>query len=366
MHWCLLSLLILSSCALFKRTPLLTPPEEMAKLRKTYQLPATAAALWVDNQMIFQEAQGFRKIDAPIEVQKDDKFHLGSCTKAMTATLVAKFIERGSFNWTTKLSTLLSHIKFHESLNNLTIEELLSHHSGISVNPDEEKLKKVQHLKVTQARRMIAQVYLSQKSEFSPHEFHYSNVGYIILGHVLEHLTKKSWEKLMNTELFKPLEMRSCGFGVTSSALEKSPTQPWGHTIIGGKKTALQDDNTPIYGPSGTVHCNLLDWQKFIQLHVDGFKGESSFLKPETFKKLHSPPKASESYTFGGWVRVERAWAQGPAFTHSGTNTFNYATTWWAPTKALIFMSVTNISTEDTHEAMDEMVTKLILYYPTK
>jgi CubicO group peptidase (beta-lactamase class C family) len=366
MRWCLLSLLILCSCALFKRTPLLNPSEEMAKLRETYQLPALAAVLSVDNQIMFQEAQGLRKMGAPIGVQEEDKFHLGSCTKAMTATLVAKFVERGLFAWKTKLSTLLPHLKFDESLKDLSIEALLSHHSGLSANPEPALAKKLRRLKVQPARREIAKVYLSQKSEFSPNDFHYSNVGYIILGHVLEHLTKKSWEELMSTELFKPLEMRSCGFGVTSSAREKSPTQPWGHTIIGGNKTALQEDNYPLYGPSGTVHCNLLDWQKFIQLHVDGFKGESSFLKPETFKKLHSTPKASESYTFGGWVRVERAWAKGPAFTHSGTNTFNYATTWWAPNRELITMSVTNTFADDTHEALDKMVTRLIYHYPTK
>ena len=359
MRLCLLShLLLLSSCALWTSAPVLSPTQEVAHLRQTHELPSLAAALFVDGQSVFFEAQGSRRIETPEPVQLTDKFHLGSCTKAMTATLVGLFIDRGLLNWDTQLSVLLPHIKFDTSLKDLTIGELLTHQSGLLENPDRSLKKNFERLPVTKARRELATLTLSKPSKYPKHTYHYSNVGYIILGHTLEHLTKKSWEELMAREIFKPLGMNSCGFGVTSSPKENSPTQPWGHTRKDGKQISVQDDNSAYFGPSGTVHCNLADWQKFLQLHVAGFNGQSTFLKPATFLKLHSTPKPEESYTFGGWVRVDRKWADGPAFTHSGTNTFNYATTWWAPRRNALMMSVTN--TSDAHDAMDRMITKFI------
>ncbi len=364
MRWSLLSLLLMiTSCSLWKSSSSRSPSEELTHLRQTHDLPALAAALSLDNQMLFLEAQGFRKIDSPVEVTVQDKFHLGSCTKAMTATLVAKFIERGHFDWTSKVSSLLPHIKFHDSFKDLTIEDLLSHFGGLSTNPTKDKIPSLKKLKVTSARREVARIYLSDKPEFIPQEFHYSNVGYIILGHVLENLSKKSWEELISAELFKPLGMKSCGFGVTSKGSESTPSQPWGHSRVDQKMSPLQNDNYPFYGPSGTVHCNLLDWQKFLSLHVQGFNGDSTFLKPDTFKKLHSTPAPSETYTFGGWLRLERRWAQGPAFTHSGTNTLNYARTWIAPKRKAILMVVTNAHDESIHTTIDEMFSALIHHF---
>src|SRR6266536_3313641 len=65
-----------------------------------------AAAVLRGERIIAQGAAGVRKRGTAERITLDDRFHLGSCGKAMTATLVAMFVEEGKLNWTTTLGEL--------------------------------------------------------------------------------------------------------------------------------------------------------------------------------------------------------------------------------------------------------------------
>ncbi len=186
----------------------------------------------------------------------------------------------------------------------------------------------------------------------------------MIIGAVLEARTGKSWEVVIKEELFKPLGMNGCGFGAQARAKANPVDQPWPHTRTAGMLRPVtpdfQGDNPPTLGPAGTVHCTLDDWGKFAQLHMDGFNGRNtSLLKSSAFKKLHQSYPGDE-YTYGGWLRVDRPWAGGPTFTHSGSNTMNHAVIWMAPLKDSSFLAVTNAGGEGAEQAADEAVSMLV------
>src|ERR1051326_2731240 len=67
-----------------------------------------AAAVLRGERIIAQGAAGVRKRGTAERITLDDRFHLGSCTKAMTATLVAMLVEEGKLNWTTTLGQLFA------------------------------------------------------------------------------------------------------------------------------------------------------------------------------------------------------------------------------------------------------------------
>ena len=70
-------------------------------------LPALAAIVFDDQKVIASGAIGVRKFGDPTLVTIEDSFHLGSCTKAMTATLAARIVERGDISWTTTVKEAL-------------------------------------------------------------------------------------------------------------------------------------------------------------------------------------------------------------------------------------------------------------------
>lgn len=110
------------------------PAPILEEIRTNYSLPGHAVGELYPNRTFLTAAVGYRKEGAPDKVQVKDIFHLGSNTKAMTATLAAILVEEGVFKWTTTLLEALPSLAsaMDPSHHNTTVAELTAHRSGIS------------------------------------------------------------------------------------------------------------------------------------------------------------------------------------------------------------------------------------------
>ena len=329
-------------------------------LSTLYSLPGLAGAILKDDLLQKIHIEGVRKAGSSSELQEYDPFHLGSCTKAMTATVAAQLIEEGKLSWTSPLHELFPDIFIHEDYRNMTLETLLVQRSGLPV--EHQVFHEVKGMTSFSGRVQITKKLLASSPLFSPGtRYQYSNYNYIIAGHALERVTGERWENLIRTRIFAPLDMKTCGFGVTSIPGEDEPSTPWGHFRVNGAPEPRHFDNPSIFGPASTVHCSLEDWSKFLKLHLDGYNGRNNFLKQETYKKLYSVhPARDSSYTYGGWHLLQRNWADGITLSHTGSNTLNYAKVWIAPRKNAVIMSTANIGGEEAFLAPDALIQKLI------
>jgi D-alanyl-D-alanine carboxypeptidase len=116
--------------------------------------------------------------------------------------------------------------------------------------------------------------------QYPPGTFAYSNLDYVVLGAVLEKKTGQSWEDLIRTRLFQPLDMASAGFG--SPGTKGVLDEPWGHIIVNDRIDAVQADNPAVFGPAGRVHCSLSDWARFVGVYMQ--RGSGSLLAKERCK----------------------------------------------------------------------------------
>src|SRR6185295_4355668 len=73
--------------------------ELLEPIRAKGRVPSLATAVIVDEKLSGVGAVGIRKGGSPIPVKGTDLWHIGSCTKAMTATLIAVFVERRKMQW---------------------------------------------------------------------------------------------------------------------------------------------------------------------------------------------------------------------------------------------------------------------------
>ena len=94
------------------------------------------------------------------------------------------------------------------------------------------------------------------------------------------------------------------------------------------------------------------DWAKFAALHLRGAQGKARLLKTATFRTLHTPPGGGD-YA-GGWIVVDRPWAGGRAFTHSGSNTMWHCTVWLAPLRDFGTLVATNQGGDPAAKACNE------------
>jgi CubicO group peptidase (beta-lactamase class C family) len=153
--------------------------------------------------------------------------------------------------------------------------------------------------------------------------------------------------------------MTSCSFGSTNR------NDPWGHSLNDDGRTfvAIEPgffaDNPPTLGPAGTVRCSLFDYAKFLQWNIDGLRGRATLLSESSFKKLHSPYSNENAYSRGGWMVLERGWANGFASTHAGSNTVNFVTAWIAPEIEKAFVATTNAYSDAAWKAVDEVISEM-------
>ncbi|MBI2388213.1 MAG: beta-lactamase family protein [Deltaproteobacteria bacterium] len=341
--------------------------ELLEPIRAANALPALAAAVFSSDGLLAIGAVGARKLGDPTPVTRDDKWHLGSDTKAMTATLIALDVADAKIAWSTTLAAA-----FPETLDagyrDVTIEQLLQHRGGAPANVPDDLWSEMWKAGDPRALRRAAVLGMLQRApETTPGTaFLYSNAGYMTAGAALEDATADAWESRMRTRLFAPLAMTTCGFGAPATV--GNVDQPWGHVIKSGKPAPIAPgrlaDNPAALGPAGTVHCSLADWGRFLAVHLRGARGVPTSLpalQPAAFEKLHTPP-AGGDYALG-WIVADRAWGGGTVLTHSGSNTMFFATAWLAPKRDRAFVAVTNLGGEGAAKAVDAAFGPLIARY---
>src|SRR5205085_5522265 len=200
-------------------------------IRQKTGVPAMAAAVVTSSGIEFVGAVGVRKRGTEIPVTLNDLWHLGSDGKAMTSTLVGRLVEGGQLKWETTLAEVFPKLapQMHADFRAVTLLHLLSHRAGLPAN-----LKAISFLgdDVTALRLRAAREELAKPPEHAPgSNYKYSNLGYIIVGAVIEKTTGKTWEQAIRSEVFEPLQMKTAGFGGTGTAGRID--QPWPHTADG-------------------------------------------------------------------------------------------------------------------------------------
>ena len=337
-------------------------------IRKKYDLPALAGAIVTSKGLVAVGAVGVRKYGTDTPVTINDQWHLGSDTKAITATLLGTLVEQGKLSWNTTLEQIFPELspKMYPAYRKLTVEQLLSQRTGFT---DESWAKgksfddmyRLPGSPREQRASYVAMILTEPPVNEPGTKFLYSNRNYAVAGAIAEKIANDSWESLMQKRIFDPLGMPSCGFGAMGAPGKVD--EPWQHTLLLAGHRAIepgpQSDNPPVIGPAGTVHCSIVDWGKFIGAHLRGEQGAPGILKPETFKRLHTPSFGGD-YAFG-WIVTDRPWAGGRALTHAGSNTMNFAIVWMAPAKDFAVLVATNQAGGETFNACDEAASVLIM-----
>jgi CubicO group peptidase (beta-lactamase class C family) len=322
-----------------------------------YGLPALAGGMVNVSGLQRAGVAGVRKAGARTQATLADLWHLGSDTKAMTASLVGMLVEEGKLQWEAPLAVVFPKVSALQKadLGKVTVSQLLHHTAGLPANLKWADLQAKARRVADQREAALEEAIRTRLITAPGSTYLYSNTGYVLAGLVVENLTGKSWEDVMQQRLFTPLGMRSAGFGGIGKPGKED--QPWPHLENGTPlpQNGPAVDNPPVMGPAGTVHATLEDWAKFIADHLRGARGEKALLKPATYEMLHKP--GLNDYAMG-WLAVSRPWAGGVALTHSGDNTMNHCVTWLAPQKG--FAAIVCINRGGQSKAADEAISILL------
>lgn len=289
-----------------------------ASLVEASGAPGGAVALSCD-EMRSEAVAGLRIKDGAEPIQRGDSWHVGSNTKAMTATLAARLVEQGVIAWDSTLGGTLAglDVEIHPDLAEVTLLELLSHRSGIMANAGLVTMLRLagadDDRDYSADRLTLARAVFGEPPAGPRGAFLYSNVGYAAAGLMLETAAGQSYETLMEREVFTPLGMENVGWGAPGEP--GAEDQPRGHAAgpfgLSAREPGARADNPPAYNSAGRAHMPLDDLLDFLDAHLDR---KQDYLSAQSWTRLHTAPDGGD-YALGWGVQPDGA------LLHAGSNT---------------------------------------------
>lgn len=361
----------------FAQTQANAMAEKLAEICRKHDVPAMTAAVVNSNGLVKADCFGNRKRGTSDKVELSDRFPIGSNTKSMTATLAAAIVEAGKIDWNTTIGEVwpkASDEDLHPKLRTVTLDQLLSHQSGLPANISDISAQTWgsffdEKQSPTLERRRMLKLVLSKAPSLPQGKFAYSNLGYAIASAMMETRTGESFESLIKKHVFDPLDMRSADFRSMSSAKQLQPPLLWGHQADSGEPVdprTVGAENPTVYAAAGTVHLAIEDYAKYARWQLAG-KPSPVLRSQDAFDHLHKPqvdftlPGAKYG---AGWIMVDTG--LGPALNHAGSNTNTFALIWILPESDFAAIVCTNTGQSQAFPACDEMISHLMTEHAAK
>jgi CubicO group peptidase (beta-lactamase class C family) len=324
--------------------------------------PAIAALIQIDGMVAAEAVIGDRALGHPESATVDDRWRIGSDTKAFTATLIGTLMDRQVLAWDDTLAASLPALAktMHPAYRRITIRQLLSHTAGLPplTNGETElptALTAVKSVRGVSAQRMaLARYYLSRPPASAAGTFQYSNLGYIIAGAIAEAHTGETWESLIHERVFAPLGISDVGFGPPGHSGKYD--QPLGHGEISGREPLDPADpgsDIPIWlGPAGSINISLKAWAVFAQDQLDGALGHGRLLRAATYRALQTP--VAEHYAMGWGASLDPDGTP-KVLTHEGSNGYWVAAISVYPKQRTIILMATNFGGDVAKRSIEDL-----------
>jgi CubicO group peptidase (beta-lactamase class C family) len=346
------------------------------------KVPALTIGVWQNGAPLYQLTQGVQSLGTFAKATDTDLWHLGSCAKSFTATMVLRLVDRGILRLAQPISENLPPILLpylHPELYKATLYQLLSHSAGVHEDDFLTGLsgpatRRFLDIPDTQLRLLLQATShaIQQRPTFTPGKaFHYSNYGYLAAAVIATHATGKSWMQLINEEVFEPLNMKTAGFGIPKDSA--TATQPRGHKLhyqwfIRARLMPMQPDDPnadlpSFYGPAGLMHASLNDWAKFCQMLLEGMQGRSTHLSRSSFQAMLTPKIFANSAEYGLGIQIfAHPKSNRITLTHTGSNGLSRARFLIDTSTQRITLMAANSGTDDVDAIFEEAQKRIANY----
>jgi CubicO group peptidase (beta-lactamase class C family) len=255
--------------------------EIAARAQAEGRVPSLALAIVRDRAVLHFAAAGEQPRPDP-----KTQYRLGSITKTLTATMVMQLRDEGFF----ALDDLLYRHLPGTPVGGITLRQLLGHVSGLQREPDGPWWERSAGGDVD---RLLAELAFDKLAGPPFKTFHYSNLGYGLLGAVLQKVTGESWGDLVGKRVLDPLGMKRTTY---------APVEPYArgyvvHSLDGTLHEEPRHDAGAM-APAGQLWSTATDMAKWAAFLADP---APAVLSRETVDEMCAPVAISdlESWTGG-------------------------------------------------------------------
>ena len=207
------------------------------------------------DEVVFSKAYGSANLEWNVPNDPSTKFRIGSITKQFTAALILQLEQDGKLGIQDPLS---KHLPDAPALwKEITLFHLLTHTSGIrnfTALPD----YRVKQLQPSSPADQLERLR-NEPLDFAPgKEFRYSNSGYLMLGLVVESVTKQPYADVLQERILKPLGMTGSGYDSNSAIIARRASgyapSPNGPQNAGFVHMTVPHAAGALYSTTGDLH----------------------------------------------------------------------------------------------------------------
>ncbi|GAB2892296.1 serine hydrolase domain-containing protein [Microbulbifer echini] len=261
--------------------------------RKEIGAPAISAAVSACGKLVWAGASGWADLEEKIPVSTETRFRIGSTSKALTGTALARLVQKGSIELDKSIANYLDPLPNPEWAA-ITPRQLASHTSGLphyKKNSDWLGLYETLALK-NHYESMYQALGIFDGSEllFKPGtEFYYSTLGTVLLGAVLAGAEQKSYLQLMKEEVFSPASMTSTDISPINGDMQRNIAKFYKSNHLSGDELRLREWRPVDLShrlPGGGFISTPSDLAKFGARYLD-----DNYLTPEIREIFWTPQK---------------------------------------------------------------------------
>ena len=335
--------------------------EQIHELLSTYEeYDKFNGSVLVSDQgkVIYKNGFGLANMEWNIPNQPNTKHRLGSITKQFTAMLILQLVAEGKLDLQTPITTYLPDYPKANG-DSITCHHLLAHTSGIpNYTSFPQFMEEISRDPYTPEE--FVKMFADKELEFRPGEkFSYSNSGYFLLGVIIEKLTGKSYEQMLQEKIFTPLGMKDSGYDNHADILKNRAT---GYEKQGRDYVNSDYLDMTIPYAAGSMYSTVEDLYKWDQALY------TTKLLPEEYMSMYFEPQISAwgntHYAYGwvvGYTEIGNSTDSIYAIGHGGgINGFNTNITRTTSDKSLVVL-LTNTGVGPLGGAPLNDITKAIL-----
>lgn len=308
----------------------------LASFAKQYNFPGMAAVVIHKNTIVAQGVTGVRALSDPARtpLTLNDSFHIGSDTKSMTAYMLAYMIQNYRLatsngqpppfkvasgiplTWDTRVSDIFPGLVIHSGYANLTLRQLVTNRGGLPAEIwDLNGIYNNQQIQnnwnaywifqnaaqnnPVLARHNMMTFALARPPATQAGNYLYSNVSFIIAGHIIDYLLGANWDQMAKGLIAFPYGMYGSGYsyrlGFGAPGTPGVYNQPRGHHTVEVRdrygnvsqillqsvepnSTNPTPDNPDMFRPAGGVNLPLSDWATYVNTFLQASRGQDQLM----------------------------------------------------------------------------------------
>ena len=292
-------------------------------LMKLAHKPSVSLGIIVENSIVWSNGYGFYDIENSKPATPNTLYLLASISKTVTATALMQLYEQGLFGLDDDVNNYLPFSLRNPNFpdNPITFSMLLSHQSSLASDnsdrlclsyiPGDPDIPSYPHPWLEEYLTPDGIAYHSSVwSDDSPGEsFYYSNIGFSIIGYLVELISGQNFNEYCKEHIFTPLDMNNTSFRLKDLDISKIAIP---YFYKNGDYIPNPHYGMLVLHPAASLRTSVNELSHFLIAHINGgIYNNNRILNESTIELMHtsySPPD-EQGYGYGlGWsIKISKS-----------------------------------------------------------